>query len=85
MKASKEISKYQDNFLIEVNLNMDLNFSINTLPDYINYEEIVPSDIYIKRVEPNFKNIKEEEEEEKKMKKILIIILRKKKITIYML
>ena len=65
MKASKEISKSQDNSLIEVNLNMDLNLSINVLSDYINYVENISSDIYIKRVEPNFeknKNKKEEEE-----------------------
>ena len=72
MKFSKEINKSQDNSLIEVNLNMNLNFSINALIDTINIEEYISCENYIKRIEPvleKVENNKEDTEEEEESEK----------------
>ena len=61
MKHSKEISKSQDNSVIEVNLNMDLNFNINALIDVVNLEESISSENYLKRLEPPFLEGEEDE------------------------
>ena len=64
MKHSKEISKSQDNSVIEVNLNMDLNFKINALIDVVNLEESISSENYLKRIEPPFQKGEDDEKSE---------------------
>ena len=54
VKTSKDINKYQDNSPLEVNLNLDINISIKSITDFINFEEIVSCENYINRVDPNF-------------------------------
>ena len=68
LRASKEENKYQDNTPIEVNLNLEINNYINVLEDYINCEEIISCEKYLKSIEPNFDDEKKDKknEEEKK-------------------
>ena len=62
---------------------MGINYSINVLEDYINIEEMISCENYLKRVEPNLNSGADEENNKKKIMnstintkmKIMIIII----------
>ena len=62
IRAIKEIIKNQDYSTIEVNLNTEINSTIDTTEDAINLKEIISSEEYMRRIiPPNLTDIKEEE------------------------
>ena len=65
IKAIKEIIKNQDYSTIEVNLNTEINSTIDTTEDTINLKEIISSEEYIRRIIPSIStDIKKEEKKE---------------------
>ena len=71
IRAIKEIIKNQDYSTIEVNLNTEINSTIDTTEDTINLKEIISSEEYMRRIIPSMSTDtkKEEKENEKNSEK----------------